>query len=128
MGEKPLTIKEYFSFFTVNKIFNPSAGSDSSPLLVSRSKIEKGVELMGFQASSTVIQDSREGIIGSEINKYNPEKAQRRAIEIECHALSIQSGEEKKEDKAEGAGEDEKKEEKAKKVSNKKLVLKKKRR
>lgn len=77
MGDKPITIKEYFSFFTVNKIFNSNSGSASSPLLVSQEKITKGVQCMGFEPLPSIIQDSREGLIGSQTNKYNPEKAQR---------------------------------------------------
>ena len=76
-SERPLTIKEYFSFFTFNKIFNPNQGTSDSPILVSKAQIENGVKLMGFEASITVIQDAREGLIGSDNNKYNPEKAQR---------------------------------------------------
>lgn len=89
IGDKPITIKEYFSFFTVNKIFNPNAGSSDSPILVSKEKIENGIKLMGFDICPSIIQDSREGLIGATNNKYNPEKAQRRLAYVYSELLRL---------------------------------------
>lgn len=69
--DKEINIKEYLSFFNYQKVFG---GEGTGQVHTSEKKMVAGVKMLGYQVTSEILDEAREGLAEGEYSSYNYSK------------------------------------------------------